>query len=1225
MASVQKSIKPSRREKEIDSAPAIMLTDESDDANSPVPLTRKVERWKCDICCVQTFPTKEECISHEEICSTNRKIESQESEKKLHPFFQSSKRKAPRPSEPKRVKKTKANSKASKDQYVIEIDDTSLTETANKGTTSQSSTSSNALNEMAAALGVSPATLLAEQKAFERQADRMKQQNAGVATKSSSVDDQKSLSQWKAQFSYGATMNGNKLAKESKPTEETTNKELNALATALGVNPASLLAEQRALENQANRQKRKAPDEVKSSRNEEVVASSTAVLHDPIKRRKGAAPMFPSPNHVMPVEDDVILSTDSQGWLTSGRLEMMKRRWVAQSLSYERVQDKDYEPVRHLNENTTSWEPQNKSDNLFDFLSKNLRVLPNRNSSTELWVDRFRMKNLPEDLCGNRHQLAELEAFLKQWKEARQKCLTHMASKHVKTKETKAKKYKDDDSLWEDSDTEDNFELPSLCVVSGPVGCGKSGLVRAVVESHGCRLFELSTAEKRGAGALKRAIGEATQSLSSSELMRNSKKNSIFGISTVENAEVDSESSLTAILLDEVDILFESNGDGGFWQALHDLSRKSKCPIFLTTNNLESPTFYSEHVQMERPRPEECIHRLRRCIRESMAFQFVSQSEEDQDEFLSEFARLCGLDMRKVTHELHAYSHSHLQGSDTVDLTEDDEASVMPEISVCDKRECFEIPSLSYVHPNRVDSDQYSLLEITGKRFSVFAETSGEPNGSSKRGVAVNVCIGDQQCPVARILSDDTIMAVYPRRAEGRGYRNLLHYEQVKIASLRRTGITSTTFSGFFSKTLADGSALLTEHVPVNVQFFQGQGTASDIPKTKQHESYDSESDEEFEFQDEDHVNMHKDIAYNHVFYDDGEVLRILNDGIDAWLTRHPEVHEFSTRTTNIVPEKCGTKDLIQLCIDTQLASDAALLEDIGLDGLPYLTGSVPGFGYNLTEAYPLCRNESSKRPPSESSLYQTGWKDDCGFYGSPNALMTFPLTRTERLLLVNTERLERGLALPKQVVKCDNEENAEDGVAPTFRDYEDFFLSNPVPLGIMSLPYVLREARSKTKDSYAVTDSRTIRYEKARRLREGVIQTLQSTLFAEEALPPLLFFANVHRTLHPLSPEWMKIEKRFFLDYFPFLRWLGVCDRAAERAYKVGNSSKAASADHRPKKRTTRQATRKGFSNVWEAITPSSVWGEKDEEGNNPGASKLTNMLADLAMYKINCTPVEM
>jgi hypothetical protein len=216
-------------------------------------------------------------------------------------------------------------------------------------------------------------------------------------------------------------------------------------------------------------------------------------------------------------------------------------------------------------------------------------------------------------------------------------------------------------------------------------------------------------------------------------------------------------------------------------------------------------------------------------------------------------------------------------------------------------------------------------------------------------------------------------------------------------------------------------------------------------------------------------------------------------------------------------------------------------------------------------------------------------------------------------------------LALPEQVVKSDNEENAEDDVAPTFRDSEDFFLPNPVPLGIVSLPYALRHARSKTKDSHAAVDPRTIRYEKVKRMRECVSQTLQSTLFAEEAQPPLLFFANVHRNLHPLLPEWMQIEKRFFLDYFPYLRWLAVCDQAAERAFKAGNSSTAVSADHRPKKRTTRQATRKGFSHVWEAITPLSVWGKKDEEGNNPVASKLTSMLADLAMFRITSTPNKM
>lgn len=257
---------------------------------------------------------------------------------------------------------------------------------------------------------------------------------------------------------------------------------------------------------------------------------------------------------------------------------------------------------------------------------------------------------------------------------------------------------------------------------------------------------------------------------------------------------------------------------------------------------------------------------------------------------------------------------------------------------------------------------------------------------------------------------------------------------------------------------------------------------------------------------------------------------------------------------------------------------------------------------------------------PSESILFQTGWKDDCGFYGSPDALMTLPLTQTDRRLLVRAEKFERGLALPEHVGKQDDEEDSEKGMPHTVHvNSEDSFLPNPAPLSLMSLPNDLRNARTMKDNTYASLGAREVLFDKAKPMRANVMQTLHSTLFANEAWQPLLFFSVLHRTLNPLLPESLQIDTRFDLDYFPFLRCLAVFDRAAERAFKKGISVEDSSSKRRA---NTRRAARKGFSHFWEKIVTRDLLRKNEEnEGrdNRPTARELTNMLADLAMYSIS------
>jgi hypothetical protein len=56
-----------------------------------------------------------------------------------------------------------------------------------------------------------------------------------------------------------------------------------------------------------------------------------------------------------------------------------------------------------------------------------------------------------------------------------------------------------------------------------------------------------------------------------------------------------------------------------------------------------------------------------------------------------------------------------------------------------------------------------------------------------------------------------------------------------------------------------------------------------------------------------------------------------------------------------------GLKAIEELSFDCMLMSDAALFEDVGLSGIPFLSGSCRGFGFDMTDEFPNRTNENSK------------------------------------------------------------------------------------------------------------------------------------------------------------------------------------------------------------------------------------------------------------------------
>ena len=244
--------------------------------------------------------------------------------------------------------------------------------------------------------------------------------------------------------------------------------------------------------------------------------------------------------------------------------------------------------------------------------------------------------------------------------------------------ETQKSRYDDDDDyLWDDSDDEDDDTKTSLCLLTGPVGCGKSQLVHTVARRIGCRkVLELHTGVKRGAAAMKRCIEEATKSHSTLDMLHNKKQRNDAAAAFFQKRQelVDSESendddddennegakgtSVSVILLDEADNLYEEQGDNGFWTALSDLYKRSKCPIILTANtvpkNLTSKGFRFAHIEVGTPTPAECARKLYEAARaEGLT---LCASETDAMKGLEQIATLGNCDLRRLLHELQVFS-----------------------------------------------------------------------------------------------------------------------------------------------------------------------------------------------------------------------------------------------------------------------------------------------------------------------------------------------------------------------------------------------------------------------------------------------------------------------------------------------------------------------------------------------------------------------------------------
>lgn len=155
-----------------------------------------------------------------------------------------------------------------------------------------------------------------------------------------------------------------------------------------------------------------------------------------------------------------------------------------------------------------------------------------------------------------------------------------------------------------------------------------------------------------------------------------------------------------------MDNLFPEYGDAGFWSALHKLSKKSKCPIVLTSNTLPPALprifFNFEHGELSLLSAKECAKQLI----------YVANQEKyniENENHCTDIAELLLCDMRKILLEFQFWA---LNGYGTVTQStspfnaQREISQVFPEVPE---------PKVHSVHPCMIPANQYTTLTICGE------------------------------------------------------------------------------------------------------------------------------------------------------------------------------------------------------------------------------------------------------------------------------------------------------------------------------------------------------------------------------------------------------------------------------------------------------------------------------------------------------------------------------
>jgi hypothetical protein len=404
--------------------------------------------------------------------------------------------------------------------------------------------------------------------------------------------------------------------------------------------------------------------------------------------------------------------------------------------------------------------------------------------------------------------------------------------------------------------------------------------------------------------------------------------------------------------------MYEEEGDAGFWSALSSLTKKAKCPIFLTANvvpdALLSSTIRYRHLETALPRPKDCVSKMRRII-ENEGFgrlnTFADLSAGDKQ--LALIAELCKCDLRRIINELQLNAN----GPPLPQTDGDANMEITPDEMTCDTTTDYATPIITDISPKQVSPHDLSLLTITGKYFTSFRATDCSDN-------LLQVSIGNQLCPAVQLLNDSTVLAVCPSFLPPLGVNDFGVIERTAQESRTcRFAAVSIRFYGSFgliSSTstidLCAGASIASLGQRWNIEYAFPPPRHGILDYAQSHAADNNDDEgvvEEFERDPTSSAKLHSRVASRPRAkrkYVKKEAAMILEEGVRAWNSDHYERMESDNDCPRKSPPDIDSLRKLQVwSSQAQLASDAAMLEDaFELGGIPFLAGEVPGFGASL-------------------------------------------------------------------------------------------------------------------------------------------------------------------------------------------------------------------------------------------------------------------------------------
>jgi len=571
-----------------------------------------------------------------------------------------------------------------------------------------------------------------------------------------------------------------------------------------------------------------------------------------------------------------------------------------------------------------------------------------------------------------------LQEWIQSWCRTRQQALDRMKKRQVhlarSTKKRKTKttmknntnKKKNENYTFiddDDDDDEDLEQLTNVYLLTGPPASGKTSLVHSVAKSCNCSVLEINTASNRNGSSLKHSIQEATRSCSTLHMFQHQQQQqkqqqqqtlvrvqqSLSDTDDDDDEEYDEKekktASLTVILIDEVDLIYETEGDSGFWSALASVARTARCPIFLTANTipLGMTNIKFSHLELERPSPMDCAMKIFQVCQQEHISIIPHIDPTMVHDRLRSMASICQCDLRKLLNQLQLFASSPphsttsttilpvfprlLQTSNPSLATGNDYPRLLPGTPGRSPTETSVRPLVlaQSIVPSRVPFDKYNVVTLYGRGFLNMLVGDGHQP-------LLTVQMGDDEPCRVHVVDDERVLFLCP---PAKGYNDGEEFDSCPSRRVRSLRLLSPYWGELDTSQgqpllLSDGSSLpLLKRLYIEYLFPEKDEMEDSEGQKSNDEDIDVKSS-----------SRNRQVAS-------------LEDGLELWNTTTADE---PTKTLN--PESRASigrddestvKALEEMAQVYQYSSDAAFLEDLQ-NGIPLLSGTCRGFGFELTE-----------------------------------------------------------------------------------------------------------------------------------------------------------------------------------------------------------------------------------------------------------------------------------